>query len=117
MAQSSKPRPMNPHWAAMKEFDEQLYEKCAAWRDALTYNEVIPLRQKEMMMVAMTCLIRFESGIRTHVRYALAEGVSREEIFASAALTMLLGGIPAYRDGIIIIKDELEKIDKEEGGK
>ena len=117
MTQSSKPRPMNPHWAAMKEFDEELYEKCTAWRDGLTYNEVIPLRQKEMMMVAMTCLIRFESGIRTHVRYALAEGVTREEIFASAALTMLLGGIPAYRDGIITIKDELDKIDREKGGK
>ena len=117
MAQSSKPRPMNPHWAAMKEFDVGLYEKCAAWRDALTYNEVIPLRQKEMMMIAMTCLIRFESGIRVHVRYALAEGVTREEIFAASSLTMLLGGIPAYRDGIIIIKDELDKIDREEGSK
>jgi alkylhydroperoxidase/carboxymuconolactone decarboxylase family protein YurZ len=108
---------MNPHWAAMKEFDEQLHEKCAAWRDALTYNDVIPLRQKEMMMIAMTCLIRFESGIRTHVRYALNEGVTKEEIFASVVLTMLLGGIPAYRDGIIIIKDELEKINKETEGK
>ncbi|MDR0578292.1 MAG: carboxymuconolactone decarboxylase family protein [Candidatus Accumulibacter sp.] len=104
---------MTPHWAAMREFDEPLYEKCTAWRDALTYHEVIPLRQKEMMMIAMACLIRFESGIRTHVRYALAEGVSREEIFASAALAMLLGGIPAYRDGIIAIKDEFERIDEE----
>ncbi|SBV99666.1 hypothetical protein KL86DPRO_11644 [uncultured delta proteobacterium] len=117
MAQSTKPRPMNPHWAAMKEFDEALYEKCTAWRDALTYNDVIPLRQKEIMMVAMTCLIRFESGIRTHVRYALAEGVTREEIFAAASLSMLLGGIPAYRDGIICIQDEFAKIDREEGGR
>ena len=113
MAQSSKPRPMNPHWAAMKEFDPNLYEKCVAWRDGLTYNEVIPLRQKELMMIAMCCLIRFESGIRTHVRYALAEGVTREELFAAASMTMLLGGIPAYRDGILFIKDELEKIDAE----
>ncbi len=71
-------RPMQPHWVAMKAFDGDLYEKCAAWRDGITYNEVIPLKQKEIMMVAMCCLIRFEAGLRTHVEYALAEGVTKE---------------------------------------
>ena len=117
MLHSSKPRPLNPHWVAMKEFDQDLYDKCAAWRDALTYNEVISMREKEMIMIAMTCLIRFESGVRTHVRYALDEGVTREEITAAASLSMLLGGIPAYRDGILWIHDELAKIDREQGGR
>ena len=118
MLTSSKPRPLNSHWAAMKEFDEHLHDACAAWRDALTYNGIIPMREKEMMMIAMACLIRFEAGVRTHVRYALDEGVTRDEIFAAASLSMLLGGIPAFRDGILWIKDELAKLDAaEQGGK
>ena len=102
-------RPMQPHWAAMKEFDAALYEKCVEWRDAITYNEVIPLKQKEMMMLAMCCVLRFEAGLRTHVEYALAEGVTKEEMYAAAAMAMLLGGIPAYRDGILIMNDVLAK--------
>ncbi len=82
-------RPMQPHWVAMKAFDGDLYEKCAAWRDGITYNEVIPLKQKEIMMVAMCCLIRFEAGLRTHVEYALAEGVTKEELYAAASMAML----------------------------
>ena len=115
MLKAAKPRPMGPHWAAMQEFDASLYEKAAGWRDGITYHEAISMREREMIMVAMTCLIRFESGVRTHVRYALAEGVTVEELNACAALSMLLGGIPAYREGILWIRDELEKI-KQEGG-
>ncbi len=102
-------RPMQPHWVAMKAFDGDLYEKCAAWRDGITYNEVIPLKQKEIMMVAMCCLIRFEAGLRTHVEYALAEGVTKEELYAVASMAMLLGGVPAFRDGILVINDVLAK--------
>lgn len=105
----SEKRPMQPHWAAMKEFDAALYEKCVAWRDGITYNEVIPLKQKEMMMLAMCCVLRFEAGLRTHVEYALAEGVTKEEMYAAASMAMLLGGIPAYRDGILIMNDVLAK--------
>jgi alkylhydroperoxidase/carboxymuconolactone decarboxylase family protein YurZ len=93
----------------MKEFNPELFATCANWRDAITHDKTIPLRQKEMMMVAMACLIRFESGVRTHARYALAEGVTKDELYACATLAMLLGGVPAYRDGILWIKDELEK--------
>lgn len=102
-------RPVPPHWAVMREFSLELFATCTGWRDAISYDKTIPLRQKEMMMVAMACLIRFEAGVRTHVRYALAEGVTRKELYACATLAMLLGGVPAYRDGIIWIKDELEK--------
>ena len=102
-------RPMQPHWAAMKEFDAGLYEKCVAWRDGITYNEVIPLKQKEIMLIAMFCLIRFEAGIRTHVGYALNEGVTKEEMYAAASMAMLAGGIPVFRDGILTINDELAK--------
>ena len=117
MLKSSKPRPLTAHWAAMKEFDEGMYEKCTAWRDALTYNATLPLREKEMIMIAMTCLARFEAGIRTHVRYGLAEGLTRDEIIACATLPMLIGGIPVFSEGIKTVLDELDKIKKEGGSK
>ena len=115
MLKAAKPRKMNPHWAAMKEFDENMFEKSVGWRDSITYHKALSMHDREMIMVAMTCLIRFEAGVRDHVRYALIEGVTEEEIYACASLAMLLGGIPAYREGVLWIKDELEKV-KREGG-
>lgn len=102
-------RPMQPHWAAMKNFDPGIYEKCVNWRDAITYNEIIPLKQKEIIMIAMFCLLRFEAGLRTHVEYALAEGVTKEEMYAAASMALLAGGIPVFRDGILTINDVLAK--------
>lgn len=115
MLKSSVPRPLTAHWAAMKEFDEGMYEKCTAWRDALTYNPTIPLREKEMIMIAMTCLVRFEPGIRTHVRYGLAEGLTRDEIISCATLPMLIGGITVFSEGIKVVLDELEQCEKKGG--
>ena len=117
MLKSGKPRPLTAHWAVMKEFDEEMYQKCIDWRDAITYNSVLPLREKEMMMIAMTCLLRFEAGIRIHVRYGLAEGLTRDEVIACATLPLLLGGISVFSESIKIVTDELDKIEKEGGSK
>jgi alkylhydroperoxidase/carboxymuconolactone decarboxylase family protein YurZ len=100
-------RPLQPHWALMQKFDANMYEKCTQWRDAITYNKFIPLKEQELIMVAMCCLIRFQEGLRVHVKYALKEGAAKEELFAAAAASMLLGGVPAYRDGIFVIEEVL----------
>lgn len=102
-------RPMQPHWAALKEINPEMYEKCIAWRDGITHDPIIPLREKELMMISMCCLIRFEAGLRTHVEYGLAEGLTKEEIYACASTAMLLGGIPVFRDSVLIINDVLAK--------
>jgi alkylhydroperoxidase/carboxymuconolactone decarboxylase family protein YurZ len=59
------------------------------------------------MMVAMCCVIRFTGGIKVHTKYAIEMGATPKELFATAAQSMLIGGVPAYREGIMAIKEVL----------
>lgn len=95
------------HWAVMKEMGPELHDKAAAWRSHLTNDQTIPRKYKELMMVAMACAIRFTAGIKTHAEYAMANGATKEELFATIAQSMTIGGIPAYREGIHAVKDLL----------
>ena len=71
----------------------------------LTEDETIPRKYKELMMLAMACVIRYPEGIRTHAGYARANGASVEELYAAVAQTMTIGGIPAYRVGINTLQE------------
>jgi AhpD family alkylhydroperoxidase len=96
-----------PHWSVMKEFDEVMYQKVTDWRQYIYKNEIIPPKAKELMMVAMCCVTRNAAGVKTHSQNALEKGATKEELFATAAQSMLIGGIPAYRDAIVALKEIL----------
>jgi len=96
------------HWAIMKQMNEELYQKATDWRVCLFKNEVIPPKYKELMMVAMFCAIRNGVGVKTHAQFALAKGATKEEIFATVAQSMLVGGVPGYREAIVAIQDLLK---------
>ena len=93
-----------PHWSVMREFDEAMYQKVTDWRQVINKNEILPPKTKELMMVAMCCVTRNAAGIKTHSQFALEKGASKEELFATAAQSMLIGGIPAYRDAIVALQ-------------
>lgn len=97
-----------PHWVIMKEYDQKMFENVSAWRDYFNNNPILPAKYKELMMVAMCCVIRFKAGIKVHAEYALEEGATKEELFAVVAQTILIGGVPAYREGILTIQGILE---------
>lgn len=97
------------HWQVMQDMSPELSAKAASWRSHLTEDQTIPRKYKELMMVAMACTLRFTAGIRTHAEYAMANGATKEELFATIAQTMTIGGIPAYREGIVTVKDLLQE--------
>jgi alkylhydroperoxidase/carboxymuconolactone decarboxylase family protein YurZ len=96
---------IGPHWLAMKEFDEEMYKRFSEYMQYVSKNEIIPPKYKELMMLAMCCVVRFDAGIRVHAKYALDKGATRDELLATAVQTLFVGGIPAYRDGILTIKE------------
>jgi len=100
-------REILPHWLVMKEFDEELYRKIGDWRTHIGEDATIPPKYKELIMVAMCCVIKFPAGIKAHAKYAMEEGATPKELFMTAAQSMLIGGVPAYREGITAIKEVL----------
>lgn len=100
-------REILPHWIVMKEFDEELYRKTGDWRTQIGEDTTIPPKYKELMMVAMCCVIKFPAGVKAHAKYALEEGATPKELFMAAVQSMLIGGVPAYREGITAIKEVL----------
>jgi 4-carboxymuconolactone decarboxylase len=93
------------HWRLMKQENPELYTKVQAWRNELSDNDVIPPKYKQLIMLAMACALRYERGIRTHGRMALEAGATREELYATVAQSMTIGGIPAYRTGCDVLEE------------
>ena len=92
-------------WAIMKQMNPELYTKCSEWRQCLFKNEVIPPKYKELMMVAMFCAIRNGIGAKTHAKFAVAKGATKEELFATVAQSMLVGGVPGYREAMSAMQE------------
>ncbi|WP_102346816.1 carboxymuconolactone decarboxylase family protein [Bacillus sp. Marseille-P3661] len=98
-----------PHWEIMEQSDPELYQKLGELRSYLTNNEIIPRKYKELMNLSMFCILRNVSGINTHAGLALNHGATKEEVFMTIAQTITIGGIPAYKEGIMATKELLEK--------
>jgi len=98
-----------PHWEIMKKRDAEMFERTANWRVGITEDQTLPPKYKELMMVAMCCVIRFEAGIKVHSQYALDCGATIDELYAAIVQSMLIGGVPAYREGVMAVRDLFEE--------
>ncbi len=93
-----------PHWQVMERFDPALLNKVEPWREQLLTEGVLPLRDKELIMSAMCGVVRFLPGFTIHAERALDHGASDHELFEVCALTLLIGGVPAYRDSVLALE-------------
>ena len=98
-------RPLHPHWLVMQKVDPDMLRKCTEWRGCIMEHEAIPAKYKELMMVSMCSVIRFTAGTKIHAQYAIEKGATKDELFEAIALSMLIGGVPAYREGIMTINE------------
>jgi alkylhydroperoxidase/carboxymuconolactone decarboxylase family protein YurZ len=92
-----------PHWQVMERFDPELLDKIEPWREQLLTEGVLPLRDKELIMTAMCGVVRFLPGLEIHAQRALGHGATDRELFEVCALTLLIGGVPAYRDSVLMV--------------
>jgi alkylhydroperoxidase/carboxymuconolactone decarboxylase family protein YurZ len=93
-----------PHWQVMGRFDPELLDKIEPWREQLLTEGVLPLRDKELVMSAMCAVVRFLPGFTIHAERALQHGATDRELFEVCALTLLIGGVPAYRESALALE-------------
>ena len=92
-----------PHWQVMERFDPELLDKVEPWREQLLTEGVLPRREKELIMSAMCGVVRFLPGFTIHAERALDQGATDQELFEVCALTLLIGGVPAYRESVLAL--------------
>jgi AhpD family alkylhydroperoxidase len=68
----------------------------------------LSVKVKRLIMVGAAVALRCEPCIRVHVRGALEEGASREEILEAASAGILMGGGPSAAYTALYLKDELD---------
>ena len=94
-------------WELLEKMDPELYAKTNAWRKGIDAEPAIPAKYQEMMKLAMASVLRFDAAIISHTETAIAAGATKEELFATLAQAMMLGGIPAYRNAATLLADTI----------
>jgi AhpD family alkylhydroperoxidase len=64
---------------------------------AKTMNEgKLPVKQKELIALAVGLAVRCEPCIKLHVQKSLAAGATKEEILETVQVVLMMGGGPVY---------------------
>lgn len=58
----------------------------------------IPRKYKELLVVAMDCAVHNYWGVEAHTRAAVKNGATMEEVSEAMALSILVLGMPNYRN-------------------
>lgn len=98
-----------PHWKVMEKYDLEMLQKLEQWREHLFEQGVLPRKTKEMLIMAMAVQARFLPGVKIHAGWAMDHGATPEEVFEVCALSLLIGGVPAYRDSVLTIAALIEE--------
>lgn len=94
-----------PHWQVLSSQDPELNEKVQAWKSHIEESDGLERKYKELLMVSMACVARFDSGLRAHSKKALQYGATKAELFAAIEQTLFIGGVPAFREGALVFAE------------
>jgi 4-carboxymuconolactone decarboxylase len=92
-----------------KPFQELLNEYC--W-GTVRGREVLPRKSRSMLNVAMISILNRPHELRAHLKGALTNGVTREEIREILMQVAIYGGMPAAVDSFRIAREVFAEIDK-----
>ncbi|MGB4311311.1 MAG: carboxymuconolactone decarboxylase family protein [Natronincolaceae bacterium] len=67
-------------------------------------DDALPLRIKELIALGIAISLRCTGCIQTHVKKALESGVSREEIYETVGVAILMSGGPGTVYGSMAIE-------------
>lgn len=98
---------MPDFWSRMEKADAAMTAKATGLRDHVFADGALPRRTKELIYLGMCCAIRFPDGISIHARRAIEHGATREEVHEAVALSVVATGIPAYREAVKVLWQEL----------
>ena len=89
-------------------FQEMLNEYC--W-GTVWGREELPRKTRSMLNIAMIAILNRQHEFRAHLKGALTNGVSRDEIREILMLVAIYGGMPAAVDSFRIAREVFAEID------
>ncbi|AWM05209.1 carboxymuconolactone decarboxylase family protein [Bradyrhizobium symbiodeficiens] len=89
-------------------FQEMLNEYC--W-GTVWGREELPRKTRSMLNIAMIAILNRQHEFRAHLKGALTNGVSREEIREILMQVAIYGGMPAAVDSFRIAREVFAEID------
>ena len=98
----------NPLWDQVRRLDPEFMEAYLAFRSVPHRNGPLPRKFKELVMVAVNAATThlYSPGVRRHMRNALREGATAEEVMEVIQLTTVIG-IHACNLAVPILVEEL----------
>ena len=90
-------------------FQELLTEYC--W-GAVWGREELPRKTRSMLNIAMISILNRPHELRAHLKGALTNGVTRDEIREILMQVAIYGGMPAAVDSFRIAREVFAEIDK-----
>jgi len=76
-------------------------------------REELPRKTRSMLNLAMISVLNRPNELRTHVKAALTNGVTREEIREILLQVAIYGGVPAAVDSFRIAREEFAELDRD----
>jgi 4-carboxymuconolactone decarboxylase len=89
-------------------FQEMLNEYC--W-GTVWGREELPRKTRSMLNIAMIAILNRQHEVRAHLKGALTNGVTREEIREILMQVAIYGGMPAAVDSFRIAREVFSEID------
>ncbi len=87
--------------------EEAIYSAAHAWDD-----DELSLRDRSLVVIAaLIAQGDTEPQLRMHTRWALDHGSTREELEALATLLAIYAGFPRASGGLMVIREELAKLE------
>jgi 4-carboxymuconolactone decarboxylase len=87
--------------------EEAIYSAARAWTD-----DELTLRDRSLAVIAsLITLGGAEQQLRMHTRWAIEHGCTRQELEAMAALVAIYAGFARASNGLIVIREELAKLE------
>ena len=90
-------------------FQEMLNEYC--W-GTVWGREELPRKTRSMLNIAMIAILNRQHEFRAHLKGALTNGVTRDEIREILMQVAIYGGVPAAVDSFRIAREVFAEIDK-----
>ena len=90
-------------------FQEMLNEYC--W-GTVWGREELPRKTRSMLNIAMIAILNRQHEFRAHLKGALTNGVSRDEIREILMQVAIYGGMPAAVDSFRIAREFFAEVDK-----
>ena len=98
----------NPFWDMLEEMNRDYLEAFLAFRSVPIKQGPLPQKTKEFIFIAVNAATThlWAPGVRRHIRNALREGATQEEILEVIQLTSIMG-IHSLTLGAPILQDEV----------